>query len=292
MPERERLRHDGDEPPTTRTLARARRRVRLGRLFADEFTFDEAVAAIVELARHERGGFVVTPNVDHVVLAEDDAALRAAYDEAALALVDGMPLVWLSRALGHPLPEKISGSDLAEPLLASAAHEGLRVFFLGAREGIAARAAERARARHPSLQIVGVESPPLGFEKDPDALHLVLDKVRASSPHLVLVALGCPKQELFMAAHHEALRPAVLLGVGATLDFLAGTVQRAPAWMSRVGLEWLYRLAQEPRRMASRYLVRDRAIVSITLAMLRQPWERRAYTVEPEAGGAGSTAQS
>lgn len=95
-----------------------------------------------------------------------------------------------------------------------------------------------------------------------------------------------------MAAHHEALRPAVLLGVGATLDFLAGTVQRAPAWMSRVGLEWLYRLAQEPRRMASRYLVRDRAIVSITLAMLRQPWERRAYTVEPEAGGAGSTAQS
>lgn len=258
----------------------ARKRVRFGRIFADELTFEEAVDEIVARARDGRGGFVVTPNVDHVVLAQEDSSLCEAYDRAALSLVDGMPLLWLSKLLGHPLPEKISGSDLVEPLMARAADEGLRVFLLGARDGVGKRAADRLLERHPSLCIAGIESPPLGFENDIAVRAGVLARVRNASPDLVLVALGCPKQERFMAACYEALAPAVLLGIGATLDFLAGEVRRAPAWMSRAGIEWLYRLAQEPRRMASRYLVRDRAIVPIALDMLQQPKELRAYSVE------------
>lgn len=257
-----------------------RKRVRLGRIYADELTFDEALDAILERARGAEGGFIVTPNVDHVVLAEDNDALCAAYDEAFLSLVDGMPLLWLAKLLGHPLPEKISGSDLVEPLLARAQSEGLRVYFLGARDGVGKRAAEKLLVRYPKLDICGVESPPLGFEKNEALLEEVLARVREAKPHVVLVALGCPKQELFMRAHARALSPAVLLGIGATLDFLAGEVQRAPTWMSRAGVEWLYRLAQEPRRMASRYLVRDRAIVRIARDMLRQPKESRAFFIQ------------
>lgn len=258
-----------------------RKRVRLGRIHADSLTFDEAIDAIVELARAKRGGFVVTPNVDHVVLAEQSEELRAAYARATLSLVDGMPLLWLSRLLGHGLPEKISGSDLALPLMERAAREQLRVFLLGAKEGVGVRAASALRARYPRLPLVGVLSPPIGFERDPQALAEVLEEVARASPDLVLVALGCPKQELFMAAHAHALAPSVLLGVGATLDFLAGEVRRAPRWMSRVGLEWLFRLAQEPRRLASRYLVRDRAILGIALRMLRMPREERTLSLEP-----------
>lgn len=254
---------------------RLRKRVRLGRLHADDVCFAGALEEIMALVREARGGFVVTPNVDHVVLAERDEELRAAYERAALSLVDGMPLVWLSWLMGHPLPEKISGSDLVWPLLARAEREDLRVFLLGARDGVGARAAERMRERHPRLDIVGVESPPLGFEQDPAHVAHVVERVRQASPHLVLVALGCPKQELFMRAHEQALAPAVLLGVGASLDFIAGEVRRAPPWMSRAGLEWLYRLTQDPRRLASRYLVRDRAIVGIALRMLRTPRDER-----------------
>lgn len=257
-----------------------RKRVRLGRLYADELTFQEALDAIVARARGAEGGFIVTPNVDHVVLAEDNDALRAAYDEAFLSLVDGMPLLWLAKLLGHPLPEKISGSDLVEPLLARAEREGLRVYFLGAKDGVGKRAADKLLVRYPELDICGVESPPFGFENNEALLEEVLARVREARPHVVLVALGCPKQELFMRAHARALSPAVLLGIGATLDFLAGEVQRAPSWMSRAGVEWLYRLAQEPRRMASRYLVRDRAIVRIARDMLRQPKESRAFFIQ------------
>lgn len=263
-------------PGPTPVAGTVRKRLKLGRIHADHLTFAQALDEIVAAARRGEGGFVVTPNVDHVVLAEDDEELVACYREALLSLVDGMPLLWLSRVLGHPLPEKISGSDLVAPLCARAAEEGLGVYLLGAREGVGARAAERLIAEHPGLKVVGVHSPPLGFEKDPDVLDHTLARVREAHPHLVLVALGCPKQEKFMRAHARHLAPAVLLGIGATLDFLAGEVRRAPAWMSRAGLEWAYRLAQEPTRMAERYLVRDRAIGGIAARMLRAPWEERA----------------
>lgn len=242
--------------------------IRFGRIHAHPVSFDEALDRIVALCRAGDGGYVVTPNVDHVVLAEEDAALVDAYARSSLSLVDGKPLVWLAKALGTPVPAKISGSDLARPLIARASAEGLPVFFLGAREGVGQKAADILAAEFPGLKVAGVLSPPLGFEKDEGQNADVVRTVRESGAALVLVALGAPKQELWMARHKDVLAPAVMLGLGGTFDFIAGEVQRAPTWMSDAGFEWLYRLAQEPRRMAGRYLVRDRAFIGIALRAL------------------------
>jgi N-acetylglucosaminyldiphosphoundecaprenol N-acetyl-beta-D-mannosaminyltransferase len=245
-------------------------KVPLGRIFAHDVTFEGALDEIVALCRRGRGGTVVTPNGDHVCIAEHDDALARAYAECSLALVDGQPLVWLSRAMGQPLPEKISGSDLVLPLMERAAKEKLRVYFLGAKEGVGAKAKENLATSMPDLKVVGVDGPPLHFEKDPQQLEAVLARVRAAEPDLLLVALGAPKQELFMQAHRASFAPAVAIGVGATLDFLAGQVRRAPRLLSAVGLEWVYRLGQEPKRLAHRYLVRDREIVPIAWRTWRQ----------------------
>lgn len=245
-------------------------RVPLGRIHAHRLRFDEAIDAIVAVARAGAGGTVLTPNVDHVVLAEHDDALVAAYAGASLALVDGMPLVWLGKLLARPFPDKISGSDLVVPLAERAAREGLSLFLLGAREGVGARAAAALCARCPGLRIAGVLAPPLGFDSDGALDRAVVSAVAAASPSIVLVALGAPRQELWMEAHRHVLAPSVLIGVGGTLDFLAGEKQRAPRVVSELGLEWAFRLAQEPRRLAHRYLVRDRAFFGVALRTLRE----------------------
>lgn len=254
-----------------------RKKVRLGTIHVDELTFDGAIDAVADAVQAGDGGFVVTPNVDHVCLAETDARLRNAYEDATLSLIDGMPLLWLAKALGNPLPAKISGSDLLRPLMRRAAKEGWKVYFLGGRPGVAEQAANLLLRDYPGFTIAGVDAPPMGFENDAKQANEVLVKIRLAAPHLLLVALGCPKQELWMHQNRKAFAPAVALGIGATLDFVAGVVKRAPAWMSKVGLEWLYRLLQEPRRMAGRYLVRDRAILWIALKSFFQPRQNRVF---------------
>jgi N-acetylglucosaminyldiphosphoundecaprenol N-acetyl-beta-D-mannosaminyltransferase len=238
-------------------------RVPFGRIHVDPVSFDGAVDAIVALCRAGRGGTVLTPNVDHVCMAETDDALKAAYDAASLSLLDGKPLQWLASAMNRPVPAKVSGSDLLRPLCARAAREGLSCFFFGGIDGVAQKAADILASENPGLRVAGCHSPPFGFERDPDKDAAVVELVRAARPDLLFVALGAPKQELWMTKHRAALAPAVSLGIGASLDFVAGLVQRAPRWMSDVGLEWAYRLGQEPRRMYQRYLVRDRAFVGI-----------------------------
>lgn len=250
-------------------------KVRLGRIHADQITMAQALEHIETLAFTGKGGYVVTPNVDHLCLAETDPALVRAYGDASLSLVDGTPLLWLAKWLGVPFPAKISGSDLVGPLMAMAAAQGLSVYLLGGVPGVGDKAAQRLVALNPTLRIVGVDSPPLGFEKNPAQQAAVLQKIAAARPNLLLVALGCPKQELWMSQQRHAYAPSVAIGIGATLDFIAGVVRRAPPWMSRSGLEWAYRLFQEPKRMAQRYLVRDRAIVGIAWRMLRAPKSQR-----------------
>jgi N-acetylglucosaminyldiphosphoundecaprenol N-acetyl-beta-D-mannosaminyltransferase len=245
-------------------------RLPLGALEVDSVTFDEAIDRIVALVQAGKGGCVFTPNVDHVVQVEHDARLREAYAQCALSLTDGMPLVWLSHAMGRPVPAKVSGSDLMDPLCARAAADALPVYFLGGREGVAARAAELLTQKHRGLRVVGTASPPLGFDKNDDVNAQVIADIAAARPALLFVALGAPKQELWLHQHKQQLAPAVGLGIGASLDFIAGVSTRAPSWMSRAGLEWVYRLVQEPGRMGERYLVRDRAIVGIAWRTWRQ----------------------
>ena len=251
------------------------KRVRLGRIYAHSLTFPAALDQVSELIARRNGGYVVTPNVDHVVQAEHSEELRAAYEGASLSLVDGQPLMWLSKLMGEPFPQKISGSDLVPQLMETAAKNGWRVLFLGAAEGVGAKAAEVLRRREPSLQIVATLSPSFGFDAEPEERAQVLQVVREAKPDLVVLALGCPKQELLMHRWKDDLAPAVAIGSGATLDFIAGNVSRSPVWMSNVGLEWLYRLVREPRRLAHRYLVRDPEILKVAWEMLRLPPEAR-----------------
>ena len=244
-------------------------RIRIGSLPVDSVSFARALDAIDELVQGKQGGTVFTPNVDHVVQAEHDPRFRAAYSDVSLSLVDGVPLMWASRWLKTPLPEKISGSDLVLPLMQRAADRGYRVYFLGGAAGAAQLAKQKLLERMPSLQIVGIDDARIDVNAPAEVQRPILDRIAAAKPDLLLVALGAPKQEIWSHEQRAHFAGAVVVGVGASLDFIAGAVRRAPRWMSNAGLEWLYRLLQEPRRLAGRYLLRDPQFFRIVARQMR-----------------------
>ncbi len=244
-------------------------RVWVGRLPIDRVTFEGALDEIERLVRAGNGGAVVTPNIDHVVLAEENASFRDAYANASLSLCDGMPVLWATHLLRKPLPEKISGSDLVLPLMSLAEIRGLRVFLFGGAPGSAEKASAHLAKSFPKLVIAGIASPRVDL-REPDKHIEMADDIARARPDLVLVGLGAPKQEIFCEAVRQRVRPAVLLSVGAAIDFLAGAVPRAPPWMSEHGLEWLFRLGREPRRLWRRYLLQDPKFVAILLRQLRR----------------------
>lgn len=233
----------------------------MGKVFVDVLTFPEAVDSVEHLVDAKQGGFVFTPNVDHIVNVDSHPDFEAAYQRAALCLADGAPVVWASRLLGTPLPERVSGADLIGPLLERAGQRGWRVAMVGAAPGVAAKAAEVAHSRW-GTQVVLTDSPMVDL-KNTAQLEAIGAQIAAARPDIVLMAFGAPKQELLIAHIADQVRPAVLLGIGASLDFLAGTLKRAPTIMQKTGLEWLYRLAQEPGRLWRRYLINDPQFVMI-----------------------------
>jgi N-acetylglucosaminyldiphosphoundecaprenol N-acetyl-beta-D-mannosaminyltransferase len=242
-----------------------RHRVRFGRLWVDALGFDEAIAAVRELVTRGQGGAIFTPNVDHVVMAEEHAGLRRAYRRASLSFADGMPLVWTSRVLGKRIPEKLSGSDMIVPIVKLAAQENWGVYFLGGMPGVpgaAELAAELLKLQH-GVRIVGVDGSMVSMDGSRPEDDAVLERVRAARPDIVFVALGAPKQELWIARTLDTIKPAVAIGVGASLDFISGQLSRAPRWMSNSGLEWAYRLGQDPRRLWKRYLIRGPRFIGI-----------------------------
>jgi N-acetylglucosaminyldiphosphoundecaprenol N-acetyl-beta-D-mannosaminyltransferase len=202
--------------------------------------------------------YVVTPNVDHVVMFQSRPDLRQAYADASLVLADGSPVVWVSRLLRQSLPERVAGSDLVPELFERVSQtsvcQPLRVFLLGAAPGVGDRAAAAIHGRWPKVQVVGTYSPPVGFECDPVENEKILSLIARAHPHLLLVGLGAPKQELWVQRFSGQLQARVALCIGATIDFLAGEKSRSPRWMRRIGLEWLHRLSSEPSRLAKRYL--------------------------------------
>lgn len=267
------------------------RQVLIGRIWVDSVDFTQALDEIERLVDSGEGGSVYTPNVDHVVTAETDAGFREAYAAASLSLADGKPLLWASRLLGAPLPAKISGSDLISPLLQRAAARNWSVYFLGGAPGVAAEAAEILR-RDLGLIIAGVDAPRISLEPRADGVDPVAERIRAARPDLLLVALGAPKQELWIHRNRERLHPAVALGIGASLDFVTGRVRRAPRWMSEAGLEWLFRLAQEPRRMAGRYLLKDPKFAWILARGAAGPRSRRVRERPPRPAPAAGPRDS
>lgn len=248
-------------------------------------TRDQAVERVIDLAEQDSPALVVTPNVDHVVMLQHDATFRAAYDAARLRLCDGYPLVALSRLCGHRVPERVTGADLFGDVCREAAERDLEVFVVGGAPAVLRDGVAAIRRSYPSLRISG-HSPPLHFENTPDDA-VVQERIANAAPDIVAVCLGAPRSEIWSQAQ-MARHSATYLCVGAAIDFAAGARRRAPQWLQRIGMEWSYRLIQEPRRLSRRYLVRDVAFVPIAARQLwrtHAPWRRRSRTVPPVTGG-------
>jgi N-acetylglucosaminyldiphosphoundecaprenol N-acetyl-beta-D-mannosaminyltransferase len=230
-------------------------RIVLAGIEFDALTEEATIAAAVHGLERERGGWIMPVNLDVLRLATRSPTTRQLLSEADLVVADGQPLVWASRLQGTPLPERVAGSNMIWSLTAAAARAGRSIFLLGGDPGAAEVAADRLRARSPQLAIAGLYCPPFGFEQDPGELERIVGRVRDAAPDIVFVGLGFPKQDHLICRLRPHLPRAWFLSVGISISFAAGHVQRAPEWMHGLGIEWVHRLAQEPRRLASRYLV-------------------------------------
>ncbi|MBC7782240.1 MAG: WecB/TagA/CpsF family glycosyltransferase [Burkholderiales bacterium] len=229
--------------------------VRLKGVELHAITEKQCIAHILAALDAGEGGTVVTPNLDIIRRCRSDLNFASLVSEASLVVADGMPLVWASRLQGTPLPQRVPGSDLITSLSIAAAERGRSVFLLGGDDGVATRAAEALRIRAPKLKIAGTYRPPFGFEKSDEEMRRIIDAVTLAQPDIVWVALGSPKQEFLINRIRKVLPGAWWLGVGISFSFLAGSVQRAPRWAQLLGLEWLHRVKQEPKRLFRRYFV-------------------------------------
>jgi len=245
-----------DERPLPARSAPARPQgVDLRGVWFDRVTEAQAVEHLMASLDAGRGGWVITSNLDHLLRAGRDAAFRSMLDEADLVVADGTPLVWASKLQGTPLPERVAGSSMVWTLAEAGAKKQRRVYMLGGSPGTAEAAGEILLKKYPGLRLAGTYCPPMGFEKDPAEMTKMSAALRDSGADMVYVALGSPKQERLIREIRAVLPDAWWLGIGISLSFICGDVKRAPGWVQKIGLEWLHRMAQEPRRLAKRYLV-------------------------------------
>ena len=215
-------------------------------------TMEEALADFVATVRGESPAYWVTANVDFATRAVTDPLLKDLIYHADRIFCDGLPLVWLSKWFGRPLPERVAGSDMVPLLLERSAKEGIRVYFLGSDEPTLAETSRIALERYPELQIAGHHAPPFApvHQWDNEA---ILEDINTSKPDLILVAVGSPKQERWISGYLHLTGAKLAVGIGASLDFIAGSQTRAPRWIQIVGFEWLWRMLTDPKRLAKRY---------------------------------------
>lgn len=219
----------------------------------DNLTMEETLLEVERLIEKRACSYLVTPNLDHIVNLEKDREFAEAYKHADLILADGKPLIWISNWLKNPIKEKVSGSDLFPRICALAAERDYSLFLLGAAEGVADIAAQNLQRKYPGLKIAGTYSPKFGFEKMPEELEKIKDILLNAKPDILALALGTPKCEKFIYRHREEYGIPLSISIGASVDFEAGKIKRAPRWMSDAGLEWLFRITQDPKRLAKRY---------------------------------------
>ena len=217
---------------------------------------------------------IATINADFVVKSLHDAELRRILQEADMATADGMPLVWSARLLGVPIEGRVTGADMVPALAQRAARKGYSIYFLGAAPGIAEKAAQILQQQYPTLQIAGIAAPaPEAVQQGDPAL---IAACKAAKPDILLVAFGNPKQEKWIYRHAQELGIPVMIGVGGTFDLIAGVTKRAPQWMQQSGLEWSYRLLQQPGRLWKRYIT---DLVGFSYFFLWQWWIMRKQGV-------------
>jgi N-acetylglucosaminyldiphosphoundecaprenol N-acetyl-beta-D-mannosaminyltransferase len=215
----------------------------------------EVVDCVVGSAGAGRGGWVITPNLEILRQVRASDELKAMCRGADLVVPDGMPLVWASRIQGTPLPERVAGSSLIWTVSERASQDGLTTYFIGGNPGAAQRATEVLRASYPGLRVAGVVCPPMGFERDQAELERLARDLRAAAPAIIFLGLPFPKQERLIQRLREVAPQAWFLGVGFSFSFVSGEVRRPSPLVQRIGLEWVYRLVQEPRRLFRRYVL-------------------------------------
>lgn len=240
----------------------ASRRARVLGCEIDAVTMEEALARVEDVI--ERRGYAqhMAVNAAKLVAARDDPRLREIIARSELVTADGQAVVWASRFLGEPLPERVAGIDLMTRLLARAEQRGWRVYLLGARPAVLEKTTERIRERHPRLRLAGSRDGYFAGAEEP----ALIGEIAAANADILFVGMSSPRKEYFLAAHGHALSVPFVMGVGGSFDILAGRTRRAPLLLQRLGLEWLFRLVQEPRRLVRRYAATNAAFVSLVLA--------------------------
>jgi N-acetylglucosaminyldiphosphoundecaprenol N-acetyl-beta-D-mannosaminyltransferase len=202
-----------------------------------------------------RGGWCVTVHLSILRQITENVEIRKLVEQSTFCIADGISLVWASRLLGTPLPERVCGCDLIYSLTEAAARQGQSIFFLGGNPGMAQKAAENLKQLYTDLIVAGTYYPPLGFEEDSKHFEQIAESLRSTQPNIVYVALGFPKQEQLIAKLRHICPNAWWIGVGVSFSYVAGEFKRAPRWIQKLGLETFYRVSLEPRRLAKRYLL-------------------------------------
>jgi N-acetylglucosaminyldiphosphoundecaprenol N-acetyl-beta-D-mannosaminyltransferase len=251
----------------------------VGRVQIDSVSLDETlewIAATIAAA-NPRSSQIATVNAQFVQIARSNDRFASILRSADLRVADGVPLVWACRLLGRPLPGRVNGTDLMERLSELAAERGFTVYLMGGRPGAAEAAADRLSKRFPGLRIAGTDCPPMGFTEDTALDEQAAARIRQAAPDILFVGLGAPKQEYWIHDHLD-LPAKVMLGVGGSFELIAGMTKRAPLVWQRSGLEWLWRLAVEPRRLWKRYLVGNSVFVLVVLRQYFAEWLRQIET--------------
>lgn len=224
----------------------------------DSLSYEEAAEMIGQLLDSgEKQGYIFTPNVDHIVLLQRDREFRRAYEKASLVLPDGMPLIWASRLLGRPLKGRVNGTDIFCGIANIEGEMPPKIFILGGRCNNEEKEREVIVYKFPKLHLSKIYAPPFGFENDRAETDRIIKMINETPTDILVLTLGSPKSEKWILSNINKLNVKVAISVGATIDFITGRRRRAPIWMQKIGLEWFYRLVQEPRRLWKRYLVRD-----------------------------------
>ena len=250
-------------------------RVIVGDVAVDRLTMDDAVQWVADSLRKRTTPsplLIVASNAQVVTLAAADLRLMQALRSAQLVVPDGISVVLASRLLGCPTPERVPGGELMERLCAEFSRRDLSVFFLGGLPAAADGAARQLISRYPGLRIAGCYCPQVGFEDEPAEAAMVRSLIAKAAPDLLCVALGVPKQEIWMQENCLTLPIGAAIGVGAALDTTAGLRKRAPRWTQQIGMEWLYRLIREPRRLWRRYLIGNAQFVVLIALQLARQW--------------------
>lgn len=214
-------------------------------VMVDSVTMKEAVNAVERMIEEKKNALVATANAEMIMMTLKDRELKDILNHADLVVPDGAGTVWAARHLGFHMPERVAGFDLVQKLLARAPQKGLKIFFFGAAPGVAHKAKAAAEKKYPGISVVGVRD---GYFKEAEEADIV-EEIRRAHPDLLLVALGVPRQEKWIKKHLLALGVPVAIGVGGTFDVMAGIVKRAPVWMQRAKIEWLYRGVLQPKRI-------------------------------------------